>query len=391
MKLYASCFHLLRRYEVQKKTESSILFFSGIASFFLLLWQTCIAYLAFMKLSLANDTCLLSVDSFGGAIVDFHLTDGEKTNPFSFAFTKEQMPDNNREGAPYRGHFLCAGRWGLPSEGEIKMGLPNHGEAANIQWQAEQKNNYILMQADATKEGLRIERTIELDEQESVFAVSECFLNTYSLGRLYNIVQHPTLAAPFLTPSTVVNCNATLGFDQLQYKNAEENKFQFPMAKDDKGNAFNLQHPQVLYNSVFSFIVNKNSQLGWLTAYSPTHQLLLGYVWKRSDYPWIHLWQHWDDNKLIYRGIEFGTAGIHQPFEEILNTATHLFGEKTFAYIDAGECICKQYFSFIYKTEQSFTGVKKVTVTESSILITTEENYTIHLATSINLIHELSE
>ena len=107
-----------------------------------------------MKISLANETCLLSVDSFGGVIVDFHLVGEEKVNPLSFAFTKEQMPDNNREGAPYRGHFLCAGRWGLPSEGEIKRGIPNHGEAANIQWQAEQKDKCILMQANAKKEGL---------------------------------------------------------------------------------------------------------------------------------------------------------------------------------------------------------------------------------------------
>ena len=48
------------------------------------------------------------------------------------------MPANNKAGAPYQGHFACIGRWGEPSAGEIKAGLPNHGEAANILWQQEQ-------------------------------------------------------------------------------------------------------------------------------------------------------------------------------------------------------------------------------------------------------------
>jgi hypothetical protein len=59
------------------------------------------------------------------------------------------------------------------------------------------------------------------------------------------------------------------------------------------------------------------------------------------------LWQHYENDKIQYRGIEFGTAGIHQPFKEILDTATTLLGEKTYAYLDAGEIVSKSYLSFI--------------------------------------------
>jgi len=342
-----------------------------------------------MKLSLENDACLVTIESFGGAIVDFRLKDAAQINPLSFAFTQDQMPENNRNGAPYRGHFLCAGRWGLPAAGEIKNGLPNHGEAANIAWQTARDNHILSMQAVANKEGLNIERTIELDEHIAVIAVSECFTNINPLGRLYNVVQHPTLAAPFLNAATIVNCNATIGFDQAQYSDAAKNSFQFPQVKDNNGNCFSLNNPQEKYNSVFSFVVDANSRIGWITAYSPVHNLLLGYVWKRSDYPWIHLWQHWNETEMLYRGIEFGTAGIHQPFPEILNTATQLFGEKTFAYIDAGETVCKKYLAFIYKTGNDFTGTENITAAANCIEIKTKENKIIKLATSINLINEL--
>ena len=342
-----------------------------------------------MKISLENDACHVTIESFGGAITGFHLKDAAQVNPLSFAFTPEQMPQNNKNGAPYRGHFLCAGRWGLPSEGEIKKGLPNHGEAANIEWQTAKNNHNVSMQVTAKKEGLHIERTIELDTHNAVIAVSECFTNINPLGKLYNVVQHPTLAAPFLNTATIVNCNATIGFDQVNYLDAVKNSLQFPQVKDNNGNSFNLKNPQEKYNSVFSFVVNGNSNIGWLTAYSPVHHLLLGYVWKRSNYPWIHLWQHWNENEMLYRGIEFGTAGIHQPFPEILNTATELFGEKTFAYIDAGEKVCKQYLAFMYKTGNDFTETESITVTANCIEIKTKENNIIKLATSINLINEL--
>ena len=342
-----------------------------------------------MKISLDNNLCSLTIDAFGGAITNFYLKDEAQINPLSFAFTKKQMPENNKNGAPYQGHFLCVGRWGLPSDNEIKKGVPNHGEAANINWKIIQEtSNKLSMQTTAKLEGLHIERNIQLDENNTAFFVEETVTNINTLGRLNNIVQHPTLAAPFLDASTIINCNATMGFDQLQYQTAEKSSYHFPNVKDIEGNNYNLKNPQINYNAVYSFIVDENKDLGWLTAYSPTHNLLFGYVWKRSDYPWIHLWQHWSDDKLIYRGLEFGTAGVHQPYNEILNTATHLFGEKTFEYIDANESITKKYFSFLCKTKQNFTEVVQVNVDDHSIIIQTG-NESLVLETSFNIQHEL--
>lgn len=328
-----------------------------------------------MKTSIENNSCLLTVDDFGGAITNFELDNTGQINPLSFAFSKNQMPENNQKGAPYQGHFLCLGRWGLPSEGEIKAGMPNHGEAANIQWHiSKQSNLRLTMQTTAKLEGLEIEREIILDNDNPVFWVKETVQNINPLGRLLNIVQHPTLASPFLNNETIINCNATIGFDQSQYRNAEKKYFHFPQVKDNKGHAFSLINPNEKYNSVFSFIVDTSSDTGWISAYSPLHHLLFGYVWQRSDYPWIHLWQHWDEGGIMYRGLEFGTAGIHQPFSEILDTATHLFGVKTYAYIDAGEIISKKYFSFMYATPPQFPAVEKITVEGNTFFIQTKEN-----------------
>ena len=108
-----------------------------------------------MKICLHNPASSLTVDLSGGAITDFHLKDEACINPLSFEFSKDQMPVNNKTGAPYRGHFFCVGRWGLPSEGEIKSGIPNHGEIANIGWtKKENSNEKLIMEATANKADL---------------------------------------------------------------------------------------------------------------------------------------------------------------------------------------------------------------------------------------------
>src|SRR5687768_16229753 len=91
------------------------------------------------KRNIWNQSVSITIDLFGGAITDLHLR-GYRLNPLAFRFSKEQMPENNRSGAVYQGHFLCLGRWGSPSGGEIKKGMPNHGQFANIMWEEGNKD-----------------------------------------------------------------------------------------------------------------------------------------------------------------------------------------------------------------------------------------------------------
>lgn len=320
---------------------------------------------------LENDLVSLIVDPVGGAITSFRLKQTD-VNPLSFSFSKEQMPSNNKAGANYQGHFLCLGRWGEPSPGEVQAGMPNHGEAANIDWQVKASiRTKLQMEVTAAKEGLHVKRTIEMDSVSPVYMVEETVTNINLLGRMFNIVQHPTIASPFLDAETLINCNARKGFDQAKYKQAISDVIEWPNAKGEAGKLISLSNPDFNYSSVYSFVVDQSSEYGWIIAFSEKYQLMFGYLWKRSDYPWIHLWQHYEDNKIRYRGMEFGTAGIHQPFNEILETATTLFGEKTYAYIDAGESISKKYGSFIHPIPERFTGVENVYLVENNLIIKT--------------------
>jgi hypothetical protein len=219
-------------------------------------------------------------------------------------------------------------------------------------------------------EGLHVNRSIELSRNSPLYMVAEEVHNTNTLGRLYNMVQHPTLGQPFLDHATVVNCNAEAGFDHSFGVEREMYASSWPIGLCKDMTAIDLSAPQKEYSSVFSFVVKKTDKMGWVTAYSPTHNLLLGYIWKRTDYPWIILWQDWLGSSIRYRGIEFGTTGIHKSFKQIISDEDwKVFGENTCEYIDAGEKPCRKYLSFLCDVKPGFKGVNEIYYSNGDVII----------------------
>lgn len=90
------------------------------------------------------------------------------------------------------------------------------------------------METIATREGLKVSRNLLMDEHQPVYVVTEKITNTNPLGRPFNIVQHPTLAEPFLDADTIVNCNASVGFDQSFFKDIPSNIVKWPIVKDNQ-------------------------------------------------------------------------------------------------------------------------------------------------------------
>lgn len=350
-------------------------------------------------ISISNETASLTVDLYGGAIMDFHLHD-VGINPFTFKAAPEDMPDHNRSGAGYRGHFVCAGRWGPPTAGEIEAGIPDHGQAANMMWtQVHQsfplvrRTPYgergraasaaagvcvtpsIQMSVTTPLEGLKIERTIQLEDKSAVFKVDEHITNINPLSRLYNVVQHPTLAKPFLTPNTIINCNADAGFNYMMSTRPLEHAAKWPYGVMEDGHIINVSKPDKAYSSVFSYIIKKDAKFGWITAYTPEINLLTGYLWQRETYPWISLWQNFNSGDIRYRGLEFGTTGMHKSYKQIIAEGNHeVFGERSYLMIDAGEMQQKSYLGFMLKTPDGFGEVSDVNFADGISIKGTDGN-----------------
>ena len=188
------------------------------------------------------------------------------------------------------------------------------------------------------------------------------------------MVQHPTLAAPFLDEEAIVDCNAATGFDYA-FENYNESTFSaWPLVKAKDGGLINLSIADRAYSSVFPFVVDPGDEWGWITAYSPKDKLLLGYVWKRKDYPWIAHWLHFEGEKIKFRGLEFGTTGIHQPIQAIWEQGLlNLLGQPTCRFIETAHKEQRNYTCFLHSVPDDFKGVEKIDVKDKAITITEKD------------------
>jgi hypothetical protein len=309
----------------------------------------------------------LVVDLGGGSIADFHLgSDG--LNPLQW----DSWSFNPRadEPAPIlprsMGHFLCLDRWGSASDAEKAHGMTNHGEATQVWWEVSHEMTSRTGKANARLRarlpmaGLKVERSIHLFETSAVALVQEYVTNGNPIGRIYNIVQHPTIGGPFLYEATIVDTNATRGFMQESpMPNPEIPEVRWPNAQQKDGTEVDVRFLKGDHTpNVVSFIVEDD--YGWVTASSPNTGLLLGYLWRKSDYPWVNIWRHTKDGKPFARGLEFGTTGLHRPGHDLIAKG-RIFDEALYRYIDADETQTFSYAMFLLEIPEDFYGVSIVT------------------------------
>lgn len=320
---------------------------------------------------LDNGFLELEIERNGGHYTGIRLP-GLDLNPLSWALTPAQMPANNRNGAPFKGHFLCLGRWGAPSEGEIAAGIPHNGEQSNTVWSVSSiSKGRVAMSNTAPLDGLAVKRTVQMLEELPAFLVREDFINTFSLGRVSNVVQHVTVGPPFLSKSTLVNSNADKGFNQqYSYPDPHAHAYDWPVAVIDamENRTTDARRTDEDINYVSTHLIQEDREYGWITAYDPESGLLLGYVWRKSDYPWVNIWNHYENGSPAAKGLEFGTTGIGRPYKDLLETDTRFHGVNSWEYIDAGEVIRKSYLGFLINHGKGQSN-PQLEVTESSIRI----------------------
>jgi hypothetical protein len=314
---------------------------------------------------LANSAAEAVFDLGGGSFVSFRLKN-QNLNPLRW----QGPADQNVVNRPMA-HFLCLDRWGAPSEAEIANGMFFHGEAARVAWKAapdSKTSTSSKMSAFLPMANLEVQREAHLDPRAALLNVRETVSNRNALGKLYNMVQHATIGPPFLDETTLVDSNAGRGFMQSSpLPNPEEPAVQWPNALKD-GRSVDLRHLRDdPMPNVVSYVID--SPLGWVTASNAKHGLLIGYLWKTSEYPWFNAWRHVDDkHQPLARGLEFGTTGLHQPFPVLLKKGA-IFGRPIFSYLDAKESVTRSWAAFLLQIPNDWKGVSRVSIEGGKVLV----------------------
>ena len=317
---------------------------------------------------LSNKEITLKINVTGGAFAGFEFKD-QKLNPLSWILPTSWNPKNNQGGALFQGHFLCLGRWGAPSDAEIAYGkIPHNGEQTMYNWNIDEQKTenqfqVLNMNFDTKKDQISTNRTVYLAQNTNVAYVKESFTNYNTLGRLSNVVHHVTLGNPFLSKSTIISSNVDRGFDQTDSINElEKSFFTFPY-KTRNGKSIDFRTSTEPNGYCCSFIHHPKDMYGWVTAIDPKSGLLIGYIWKTKEYPWLYIWHNVDEKgNPNAKGIEFGTAGLGKSYQTLVENNTGFFGKKSFEYIDAGQKIDKSFVMFIQKVPMNTKAIKNINI-----------------------------
>ena len=327
--------------------------------------------------TIENDALRLTVLEEGGHIAEvFHKRSGisplwipqwTSVEPSEFDSERHREFGNGPDAkllAGIMGHNLCLDIFGPPSAEEADAGLTAHGEASIARYTVAASDAQVAMEAVLPIAALRVRRTISL--QKTAACVVESVENLAGCDRPVGWTEHVTLGPPFLRPgatqfrSTATRSKvfeSTFGAADVLQPGAE---FDWPFAPRADGGHLDLRvYSAASCSSAYTaHLMDRAKEDAFFVAYAPDFHLLLGYVWKRRDFPWIGIWEEnrsrsqspWNSCELTC-GMEFGVSPFPETRREMIERGS-LFGVPTFRWIPARRRVDVEYWIIAQTAER---------------------------------------
>jgi hypothetical protein len=354
-------------------------------------------------LTIANDMLEATVSAQGGALVNLVLrADPENLSPlWNPIRMARELGQASRSRTGSMGHFVCVDGFGGASQEERAAGLPGHGEAQmqTFEIRGSGKNGKTgtitlnarlpLVQEDFT-------RTFRMVDGESVIYVESALSSDLAFDRPISWAEHTTIGSPFLqsgvTLSSISGSRAQnrpyqgAGNPGAERRLASGVNFTWPLAPGLDGKLTDLTAPpeNAHYLDHATVLVDPALTLGWIATVNTAKHLIIGYVFKREEYPWVQNWGNFPENGKFARGLEFST----QPYDEPRRLAvakSGMFEAPTFRWLPAKSTIRSHFLLFYARTPDSFGKVTTVRLENGHITIEDSAKHQIALAASLPL------
>lgn len=254
------------------------------------------------------------------------------------------------------GHNLCLDIFGGPSAEEEAAGIHPHGEASIATYDIDAGESRLTMGATLEEAGLRVQRHIDLDGR--AVRIQESVENLTATDRPVAWTQHVTLGPPFLERGTTqFRASATrskvfetaFGGDDYLTPAAE---FAWPQAPRHDGDTADLSifTSAPVSGGYTTHLMDPDAPHAWFVAFAPALRLAFGYVWQRTDFPWMGIWEEnhsraappWNSRTLT-RGMEFGVSPFPETRRQMLERG-RLFDTPTFRWIPAKTRVEVEYW-----------------------------------------------
>jgi hypothetical protein len=243
------------------------------------------------------------------------------------------------------GHNLCLDIFGGPSDEEAAAGFPAHGETSIARFTIDARADRLRMDTVLTNAQLRVSREIALVADE--VRVRERVENLSSTDRPVGWTQHVTLGPPFLVKGETefrIPADRSIVFPNrfgtADYLEAGA-EFTWPDAPRAGGGRIDMRrYSAAAASSAYTaHRMNPADEVASFSAFSPVHQLLFSYSWRRIDFPWLGIWEEncsrtappWNGHTLTC-GLEFGVSPFPESRRQMIERG-RLFDTPTFRWI----------------------------------------------------------
>lgn len=313
-----------------------------------------------------NDNLRVTVTVEGGHVAEIqHKASGvnplwappwPSIEPSTYSLAKHPEYGNDAESkllSGIMGHNLCLDLFGGPSPEEAAAGLTVHGEGSLAKYDIAFTDRELTASCSLPAAQLRFERRIRIDGKRVRFA--ETVENVSILDRPIAWTEHVTLGPPFVEKGvTQFRAPGTKG------RTLELNQdFDWPHAPRKEGRTENLQvYTDVSVSGSFdSVLLDPHNDRAFFFAYHPGTKVLLGYVWKRADFPWLGIWVENHERQLppwsgrtLTRGMEFGASPVAESRRQMIDRNA-MFGVPAYRWIPAKTKLHAEYYAFITTAE----------------------------------------
>ena len=259
------------------------------------------------------------------------------------------------------GHNLCLDVFGGPSEAEAAAGITVHGEASVARHDISVKDGVLTARTVFPEASLRFQRAIRFASPTAIH-IAEEVENLTACDRPIGWTQHVTLGDPFVQPGvTEFRASATrskvfepdfAGDKSYMVSGAE---FDWPYAPCYRGGAVDMRtFVDLPVSGAFStHLMDPQRRNAFFLAWNPKSKVLIGYVWKPADFPWLGIWEEnrsrtrlpWN-GKTVTRGMEFGVSPMPQTRRQMIERGS-LFGVPGFRWIPAKSTVRVEYSAFV--------------------------------------------
>jgi hypothetical protein len=225
------------------------------------------------------------------------------------------------------GHNTCLDLFGPPSVDEERAGITVHGEASVLHYQLQGDESRMTATCTLPVSQLAFERRFKLDGPK--IRIAETVENLSALDRPIAWTEHVTLGPPFLESGVT--------------------QFRAPAAPKD----FELYTDVPASGGYSTHLLDPHGDKGWFFAYSPKSEVVFGYVWRRSDFPWLGVWEEncsrkqapWN-GRTQARGMEFGVSPFPETRREMIERQT-LFDTACYRWLPARGRLHADYYAAV--------------------------------------------